>query len=67
MATNRRYPSTAFAMGESGTLGVVVTSTKDGQIIHPFIPNEGDKDLDEEALRVTRLLPDEWVPLKLMA
>ncbi|WP_092170631.1 energy transducer TonB [Cyclobacterium xiamenense] len=67
MATNRTYPSTAFAKGVSGTLGVVVTSTKDGRIIHPFIPNEGDKDLDEEALGVTRLHPDEWVPLELIA
>ncbi|MDN3687472.1 energy transducer TonB [Cyclobacterium jeungdonense] len=65
LANNLQYPSSALSKGISGTVGVIVTITKEGKMVNPFIPKEGDKDLDKEALRVISLIPDEWVPLKI--
>ncbi len=64
-ANNLRYPYSALAKGISGTVAVIVTITKEGKMVNPFIPKEGDKDLDKEALRVINLIPDEWVPLRI--
>ena len=63
LANNIQYPHAARAKGVTGTVGVMVTITKEGTMKRPFIPKAGDKSLDAEALRVVSLMPNDWVPL----
>lgn len=63
LANNLQYPTAAKSKGVTGTVGVMVTITKEGEMIRPFIPKAGDKTLDAEALRVVSLMPNDWVPL----
>jgi len=63
LANNVQYPHAARAKGVTGTIGVMVTITKEGKMERPFIPKAGDKALDTEALRVVSLMPNDWVPL----
>ncbi|EPR66099.1 TonB family protein [Cyclobacterium qasimii] len=65
LANNVRYPHAARAKGVTGTIGVMVTITKEGKMERPFIPKAGDKSLDAEALRVVSLMPNDWIPLYL--
>ena len=64
-ANNIFYPHAAMSRGATGTVGVMVTITKEGEMIRPFIPKEGDKALDAEALREASLMPNDWIPLYL--
>ena len=64
-ANNIFYPHAAMSRGATGTVGVMVTITKEGEMIRPFIPKPGDKALDVEALRVVSLMPNDWIPLYL--
>ncbi|MFC4874359.1 energy transducer TonB [Negadavirga shengliensis] len=60
---NLEYPYGAKVRKAQGTVGVWVTVTRDGRMTRPLITDPVDKALDEEALRVISLLPDEWIPL----
>ena len=63
LANNINYPHAARAKRATGTVGVMVTITKEGEMLRPFIPKPGDKALDAEALRVVSLMPNDWIPL----
>jgi TonB family protein len=63
LANNMIYPHAARSRGASGTVGVMVTINKEGEMLRPFIPKPGDKALDAEALRVVSLMPNDWIPL----
>ena len=65
LANNIKYPTAAKFKGVNGTVGIMVTITKDGKMERPFIPKAGDKALDAEALRVVSLMPNDWIPLYL--
>lgn len=65
LANNVQYPHAARAKRVSGTVGVMVTITKEGEMVRPFIPKPGDKSLDAEALRVVSFMPNDWIPLYL--
>ena len=65
IASNLKYPLAARRKGVEGTVGVIVTITRDGKMVRPFIPVPGDKSLDDEALRVISLIEGDWVPLLL--
>lgn len=65
LANNLVYPSQARANQVEGTVIVSVTITTDGRIVDEQIEGEAGFGLGEEALRVVRLLPDEWIPLTL--
>lgn len=63
LANNVQYLHAARTKRVSGTAGVMVTITKEGEMIRPFIPKEGDKALDAEALRVVSMMLNDWIPL----
>ncbi|AEL25471.1 energy transducer TonB [Cyclobacterium marinum] len=65
LANNIHYPHAARTKGATGTVGVMVTITKEGEMVRPFIPKPGDKALDAEALRVVSMMPNDWIPLYL--
>lgn len=65
LANNLRYPSRAKRGEIEGTVIISVTITTDGKIIDEQIEGEAGYGLGEEALRVVKLLPDEWIPLTL--
>lgn len=57
-----RYPSEARRLGTQGTVLISVVITKDGQITDETVEKGVGHGLDEEALRVIKLIPDEWTP-----
>jgi|SRR5690606_7324549 len=63
LVNNLVYPSEARVNKVEGTVIISVTITMDGKIIDEQVEGEAGFGLGEEALRVVRLLPDEWVPI----
>lgn len=63
LANNLQYPPKARAAKIEGTVIISVTITQDGRIIDEKVEGEAGYGLGEEALRVIKLLPDEWIPL----
>lgn len=63
LANYLQYPPEARANQVEGTVIVSVTITSEGKIVDEQIEGEAGFGLGEEALRVMRLLPDEWIPL----
>lgn len=59
-----RYPAAARQAGIKGTVVVSATITREGKIVNEKIVSGLGHGLDEEALRVAQLLPDDWLPLK---
>jgi protein TonB len=59
-----RYPTAARQAGIKGTLVVSATITKEGKMVNEKVVSGLGHGLDEEALRVARLIPDDWLPLK---
>ena len=59
---NVRYPREAAKNGKSGKVIVAFTVDKDGKATNHRVQNPVGFGLDEEALRVAKLLPDEWLP-----
>ncbi len=58
---NFKYPSKAKSKGITGTVYVSFTVNENGKVQHVKIIKGAHPLLDEEALRVTRLLPN-WIP-----
>lgn len=56
-------PSEAKINKVEGTVIISVTITGDGRIIDEQVEGEAGFGLGDEALRVIRLLPDEWIPI----
>lgn len=56
-----RYPADARRNGTQGKVIISVVITKDGEIIDETVEKGLGHGLDEEALRVIKLIPDEWV------
>jgi protein TonB len=63
LANNLEYPPQARANQIEGTVIVSVTITADGKIVDEQVEGEAGYGLGEEALRVAKLLPDDWIPL----
>lgn len=63
LTDNLEYPSEARANQIEGTVIVSVTITPDGKAVDEQVEGEAGFGLGEEALRIVRLLPDEWIPL----
>ncbi len=59
-----RYPADARRHGTQGTVLVSATITKEGKMINEEVEEGLGDGLDEEAVRILQLLPDEWIPLK---
>jgi len=63
MLSNIHYPADAQRMGVEGKIFVSATITKDGKMIDEHVEIGKGFGLDEEALRVIKLIPDDWFPL----
>lgn len=59
-----RYPAPARQAGIKGTVVVRATITREGKMVDEKVVSGLGHGLDEEALRVARLIPDDWLPLK---
>ena len=60
-----RYPANARRTGTQGSVFISATVTSDGRLIDEKVEKGLGFGLDEEALRVIQLLPDEWLPLRI--
>lgn len=60
--TMLKYPEEAQRKGISGVVQISITITKDGKMINEHVTSGIGGGCDEEALRVLKLVPDEWVP-----
>lgn len=63
LADNLRYPASAKQAGVSGTVFITFVIEPDGKVNDAGVLRGVNKVLDEEALRVIRIMPD-WVPGK---
>lgn len=59
---NIRYPSGAVENGKSGKVYVVFTIDKYGKTSNYHVDKPIGFGMDEEAIRVLKLLPDNWLP-----
>jgi TonB family protein len=59
---NIRYPSSAIDNGKSGKVYVVFTIDKYGKTSNYHVDEPIGYGMDEEAIRVLKLLPDNWLP-----
>jgi TonB family protein len=57
-----RYPAPARRMGVDGVVHISGIVTKEGTLIDEKVEKSIGSGLDEEALRIVQLLPDEWLP-----
>lgn len=62
LVKNIRYPSTAVENGKSGKVYVLFTVDKFGKTSNYHVETPLGFGLDEEAIRVLKLLPDNWLP-----
>ncbi|MDQ2656234.1 MAG: energy transducer TonB [Bacteroidota bacterium] len=58
-----RYPATARRLGVQGSVFVSGIVTKDGRLVDEQIEQGLGYGLDEESVRIIRMLPDEWLPV----
>jgi len=58
-----RYPADARRNGVQGSVIVSATVTKEGLMIDEMIEQGPGYGLNEEALRLIQLIPDDWLPL----
>lgn len=61
ISENLRYPAQAAENGIEGKILVQFTVNKDGKITDPKIIRPVDPDLEAEAIRLVRSMPD-WIP-----
>jgi len=64
MGNTIRYPAEALRNMAEGKVLIAVTVTADGKLIDETVQKGPGYGLDEESLRVIRLLPDGWIPGK---
>lgn len=64
IARNLRYPMKAFEKGISGRVWISFIVEKDGSACNFKVIKGVVKDIDAEALRVTRILDKNWFPAK---
>lgn len=62
IAHQLRYPAEARRYGVQGRVYVKAIITSDGKMIDHEVIKGIRSDCDEEALRVIKLLPDNWIP-----
>lgn len=62
LVSNIRYPGTALENGISGTVFVSFTVDKIGKTSNYHVDTPLGYGLDEEAIRVLKLFPDNWLP-----
>ncbi|WP_026464390.1 energy transducer TonB [Adhaeribacter aquaticus] len=66
LGANTMFPTEALRRHFSGSVFVTALVTKDGQLIDEKVEEDPGMGLKEEALRVAKLLPDEFIPAKMM-
>jgi periplasmic protein TonB len=59
---NLRYPTEAIRSQKTGTVVIAFDVEVDGSITNYHVKNKVDPALDNEALRVVKLIPRQWVP-----
>jgi protein TonB len=62
IAMNCRYPTNARENGKSGKVYVAFTVDKNGKTSNFHADNPLGYGMDEEAIRVLKLLPNDWLP-----
>ncbi len=62
LGKNMRYPAVAVRHNVSGVVHITAEVTEDGQLINEQITKDLGAGLGKEALRVVKLIPDEWTP-----
>lgn len=62
LAKNLRYPSAALEKGKSGKVYVLFTVDKFGKVSNFHVESPQGFGMDNEAIRVLKLLPDNWLP-----
>ncbi len=62
LVKNIRYPSAAVENGKSGKVYVMFTVDKFGKTSNYHVETPLGFGMDEEAIRVLKLLPDNWLP-----
>lgn len=60
-----RYPAEARRYDIQGQVFLSVTITKDGRMIDEKVEEGPGYGTNEEALRVIKLIPDDWIPAKM--
>lgn len=60
-----RYPAEALERNIQGKIMVSATITENGEIINEKVEEGPDYGFHEEALRVIKLIPDDWMPGKI--
>lgn len=62
IVNNMTYPVNAHKSGKQGMVLVSFTIDRNGKADNYYVSKPVDKDLDKEALRVTKLLSEDWLP-----
>jgi periplasmic protein TonB len=62
LANNIRYPANAVENGKSGKVFVIFTVDRSGKTGNYHVATPLGYGMDEEAIRVLKLLPDNWLP-----
>ncbi|WP_320054426.1 energy transducer TonB [uncultured Acetobacteroides sp.] len=62
MRKNIHYPLTAVENGKSGTVYVLFTVDKYGKTNNYHVEAPLGYGMEEEAIRVLKLIPDNWLP-----
>ncbi|WP_167856923.1 energy transducer TonB [Hymenobacter aquaticus] len=62
IGTNVRYPVDALRAQKSGTVRIAFTIAPDGSVSNYRVAKSAFASLDEESLRVIKLVPATWVP-----
>jgi periplasmic protein TonB len=59
-----KYPAEARENRREGVVFVSARVTSDGKLVDEKVEKKLGMGLDEEALKIIQMLPDEWIPLK---
>jgi len=62
---NLKYPAAARRQGTQGKVFISAIITRDGKMIDEKVETGIGDGCDEEALRVIKNIPDEWIPAKI--
>jgi len=60
--SNMRYPAAAQRAGAMGTVVIAVELSETGQVLNYKLEKSVGYGLDEEAIRVFKLIPNDWFP-----